>query len=63
MALNKTEAELKEIAKELASTWGAECYNIGICEDEGIVRFNCVECGEYFYTELSFEEIAKRGEK
>ena len=46
-----------EIGNELAAIWGAVCRNVHINKDDKNVIFECVENGEPFETQISFEEL------
>ena len=46
-----------EIGNELASIWGAVCKNVRINNADKSVIFQCVENGEPFETQISFEEL------
>ena len=49
--------KLLEIGTDVASLWGAECYDVEIDKKEKSVTFMCIEAGEEFVTEMSFDEI------
>ena len=52
-----TEDELVAVGIKTASLWGAEYISHEINQDEGVVKYLCVEHGEMFNTSLSFEKV------
>ena len=50
---------LLNIGREIASIWGASCYDFEVDKDESQVVFYCREHGEEFVTTLSFDELLK----
>ena len=52
-----TDNKLKRIGNNVASNWGAYCESYEVNEEEKSVTFYCNECGDRFYTTLSFDEL------
>lgn len=44
---------LTKIGKNVASLWGAECYDFKVSEDSKVVTFYCIEHGEKFATDVA----------
>ena len=55
--LNYSNQELMRIGSNVASIWGAECYNYEINKKSRIVTFFCIEHGEEFVTEREFNKL------
>jgi hypothetical protein len=49
--------ELLKIGIEVASLWGAECYNYKVIKENKEIVFYCIEAGEKFTTSVSFEDL------
>lgn len=59
--INEDQKEkLYEIGNELAGLYGGSCYDLEVSQEEKLVRFFCIEHGEKFYMENTFEEILER---
>lgn len=52
-----SDIKLKKIGAEVASLWGAECYDFRVKFDESTVYFFCIEHGEEFTTSKYFFEL------
>lgn len=48
---------LKDIASDVASLWGAQCFRIVPNFEKRIVTLYCIEDGEEFTTEITFDEL------
>lgn len=51
------EKKLLEIGNDVASLWGASCYDFKINKAAQKVEFICIEAGEDFETDMSYEDI------
>ena len=49
--------QLKQEGSEIASLWGAECYDYEVDNENQKVIFSCIEHGEPFITEKAFAEF------
>ena len=49
--------ELLKVGTEVASLWGAECYDYKIVKENKEVIFYCIEAGEKFTTSVTFQEL------
>ena len=47
------------IGNEVASLWGACCFDYKVNKKERTVIFYCNECGEEFGTSVSFDDLEK----
>lgn len=50
-----TTEELMNVGQEVASLWGAECYDFS--KEEDVYVFFCIEHGERFICRMTHEEI------
>lgn len=48
---------LLDAGNDIASLWGGSCYDYTVDFDIKVVRFHCVENGEFFNTDCSFDEL------
>ena len=49
--------ELLKIGMEVASLWGAECYDYKVIKENKEIVFYCIEAGEKFTTSVSFQDL------
>lgn len=49
--------QLRQEGSEIASLWGAECYDYEVDNEKQKVIFSCIEHGEPFITEKAFAEF------
>ena len=49
--------KLLQIGNEIAQLWGGSCYGYEIDSANETVNFQCIEHGERFVTDISFEEL------
>ena len=52
-------SDLLNIGNEIASLWGASCYDYEIDLKNKKVIFDCVEAGEFFITDITFDELKR----
>lgn len=52
-----TDKQMRDIGRDIASLWGAECYGYTVDTYRDKVVFQCVECGEHFITEQAFADF------
>lgn len=50
-------AKLMDVGHEIASMWGGSCLGYEVLDDR--ILFDCVEHGERFASELTFDELEK----
>lgn len=51
---------LMKIGNDIASLWGGSCYSFKVDAKNKKVKFYCIEHGDKFLTELTFEEIKNK---
>lgn len=49
--------QMRNIGRDIASLWGAECYDYTVDKVNQKVIFDCIEHGEKFVTEQAFNEF------
>lgn len=54
---NYTREEIMRIGNEVASLWGAYCTNCHKDDSIRVVRFDCIEHGESFVTDVTYDEL------
>lgn len=53
-----TDSQLHQIGNQVASLWGASCYDYKLDRKEEAVLFYCIEYGEKFIAKTCFSELA-----
>ena len=54
-----TDEQLMRIGRSVAGIYGGECITVTIKQSEKVVRFDCVEHGERFCSDVSFDDLAE----
>ena len=54
-----TDSHLCQIGNNVASLWGASCYDYKLDRKEEAVLFYCIEYGERFIAKTSFAELTE----
>ena len=52
-----TDTHLRQIGNAVASLWGGSCYDYRVSRNINSVIFYCIEFGEHFVTEVTFEKL------
>lgn len=57
MAFQRNDKDLLDAGNDIASLWGGSCYDYSVDFDTKTVTFQCVEAGDFFKTESTFDEL------
>lgn len=50
---------IMKIGQNVASGWGAECYDFELDDKREIAIFHCIEWGERFITEIEYGRLSR----
>ena len=54
-----TDSHLRQIGNEIASLWGAACYDYKVDRKEQAILFHCIEFGERFMAKAGFDDLKR----
>lgn len=54
-----TDEQFMRIGRYVAGIYGGECISIAINRAKKVVCFDCIEYGDRFYSNVSFDDLAE----